>query len=307
MISAQNLSKYYDKIKALDNISFEIKQGEVVGFLGPNGAGKTTLMKILTCYMPPTHGDVSIQNISIDKDSFSIRSNIGYLAEDNPLYLNMTVYNFLYYMASLRSISPSEITQKIINIIQLCDLETVQNMPIQHCSKGFRQRVGLAQALIHSPKVLILDEPTSGLDPNQIIEMRKLIKSLSKNTTVIICSHILSEITATCDRVFILNKGNIILDSTIDALPSKNMFNIHVEINANLNSLKDILANLSDITSIKLLESDDEYNLFSISVQNDIREQLFSILTKKKYILKQFNLVETSLEDIFISLTKDQK
>jgi ABC-2 type transport system ATP-binding protein len=218
MIHVQNLVKLYGDFIAVDGISFDIKKGEIVGFLGPNGAGKTSTMRVLTCYLPATSGEVTINGYDAFEDPYHVKKSIGYLPENAPLYLDMKVEEYLDYVADIRGISPSQRKKRILEIAHRTGLTPRLRQEIGHLSKGFRQRVGLAQALIHDPEVLILDEPTSGLDPNQIIEIRSLIKEIGKQKTIIFSTHILSEAEATCDRLFIINKGRIVASGTSHAL-----------------------------------------------------------------------------------------
>lgn len=214
VIEAKNLSKNYGFVKAVRDITFNVSKGEILGFLGPNGAGKTTTMKILTCYMLPNSGDVRIAGQDIFTHSFEIRKKIGYLPETAPLYLDMQVDEFLKFVAEIRGIPSSERTKRLKDVVEVCGLKDVLVKFIAELSKGFRQRVGLAQALMHKPDIIILDEPTSGLDPNQIIEIRNLIKTIGKEKTVILSTHILSEVEASCNRVLIINNGKIIADGS---------------------------------------------------------------------------------------------
>ena len=220
-IHVEELSKKYGAQKAVDAISFHVKTGEVLGFLGPNGAGKTTTMKIITCLMAPNKGDVKVGNFSIKENSEEIKKLIGYLPENNPLYHDMPVIDYLAYTAALQGVQKGKIKGRIAEMIRLCGLAGEKHKNIGELSKGYRQRVGLAQAMIHDPKVLVLDEPTSGLDPNQIVEIRRLIKELGKEKTVILSTHILPEVEATCDRILIINKGKIVADGTPDTLRKK--------------------------------------------------------------------------------------
>ncbi|MEP5613674.1 MAG: ATP-binding cassette domain-containing protein, partial [Cyclobacteriaceae bacterium] len=217
-VVVENLTKKYGAQKAVNDISFEINTGEVVGFLGPNGAGKSTTMKMITCFMAPTTGNVNVEGSSIHTDSETVRRKIGYLPENNPLYLDMPIVDYLRFSAEIQGVEKSEISSRISDMIERCGLTAEKHKNINELSKGYRQRVGLAQAMIHDPEVLILDEPTTGLDPNQIVEIRKLIKDLGKEKTVILSSHILSEVEATCDRILIINKGRIVADGSAEML-----------------------------------------------------------------------------------------
>ncbi|HOG20599.1 MAG TPA: ATP-binding cassette domain-containing protein, partial [Salinivirgaceae bacterium] len=217
-IIVKNLTKTYGQQKAVDNISFHLKQGEILGFLGPNGAGKTTTMKAISCFFAPTAGEITVGGYSVRENPDKVKSMLGYLPESNPLYTDMCVIDYLKYVADMQNVPKEKIRQRIADMINVCGLETEKHKVINELSKGFRQRVGLAQALIHDPEVLILDEPTSGLDPNQIIEIRELIKRIGREKTVILSSHILAEVEATCDRILIINKGVIVADGTYDEL-----------------------------------------------------------------------------------------
>jgi ABC-2 type transport system ATP-binding protein len=220
-ITVRNLTKVYGAQKAVDSISFDVKTGEILGFLGPNGAGKSTTMKVITCFLPQTSGTVEVDGLSTIDRSLDVRKKIGYLPENNPLYHEMNVLEYLEYAAQLHGMKGSAINGRIKEMVHVCGLETVRHKDIGELSKGFRQRVGLAQAMIHEPDVLILDEPTSGLDPNQIVEIRNLIKQLGRAKTVILSTHILSEVQATCDRVLIINEGKIVADGKNCARISK--------------------------------------------------------------------------------------
>ena len=217
-IKVENLSKYYGEQQAVKNISFEIKSGEVVGFLGPNGAGKSTTMKMITTYLTPNEGTILVNGLDTGDQPIKVRKTIGYLPEQNPLYNDMNVIDYLNYAAELQSVPKTEIPDAVKKMVKVCGLEEVKHKDIGELSKGYKQRVGLAQAMVHDPDVLLLDEPTSGLDPNQIIEIRKLIKDFGKHKTLMLSTHILQEVQATCDRVIIINNGEIVADGTTDSL-----------------------------------------------------------------------------------------
>ena len=221
MIEINGLSKYYGPIKAVENINFSISDGEIVGFLGANGAGKSTTLKILSGYLAPTNGKVKINGLDIVKDSLAIRKIIGYLPENNPLYFDMNVYELLKFTANIRNIKGDEFNIALDKVVEQCGLKGVLHKQIGECSKGYKQRIGLASAMIHNPKILILDEPVTGLDPNQIIEIRNLIKKLGKKKLVLMSSHILQEIEATVDRIIIIDEGNIIADGSTKSLINK--------------------------------------------------------------------------------------
>ena len=217
-LQIKNLTKIYGLQKALNDISFTVNEGEIVGFLGPNGAGKSSTMKIATCYLPPTSGQVSVGGFDVVEQPMKVKQITGYLPEHNPLYLDLYVHEYLLFIGGLYGLNKQKLKARVGEMIELCGLTLEQNKKIEALSKGYRQRVGLAQALIHDPKVLILDEPTSGLDPNQLVEIRKLIKDISQNKTVIFSTHIMQEVQALCDRVVVINKGEIVADDSLDNL-----------------------------------------------------------------------------------------
>ncbi|MFM8911566.1 MAG: ATP-binding cassette domain-containing protein [Flammeovirgaceae bacterium] len=221
-LQVHQLTKMYGAQKAVDDISFSIEKGEIVGFLGPNGAGKSTTMKIATTYLPPTSGSVWVEGIDVEQEPIEVKKIIGYLPEHNPLYLDMFVHEYLQFVGSLYGLRGAALTNRVRDLVEMYGLMREQNKRIEALSKGYRQRVGLAQALIHNPQVLILDEPTSGLDPNQILEIRKLIKDISQNKTVIFSTHIMQEVQALCDRVIIINKGKIVADDSLENLLRQN-------------------------------------------------------------------------------------
>ncbi len=310
-IIVRDLTKTYGEQKAVDNISFDVSTGEVLGFLGPNGAGKTTTMKILTCYMPPNTGTVEVDGMSITENSLQVRKKIGYLPENNPLYHDMNVLDYLEYSAQLHGLIASDIKNRQKEMVHVCGLEDVRHKDIGELSKGYRQRVGLAQAMIHDPDVLILDEPTSGLDPNQIVEIRNLIKQLGRAKTVILSTHILSEVQATCDRVLIINDGKIVADGTPQHLQEQfhGAESLTIEVKAAvadpLQSIAPKLRNLSAVSGVQLLSQTDGIHRFEVSAEkgSDIREELFKLVVKEKWVLLELSRKSTSLEEVFHKLT----
>ena len=230
MIELQNLVKDYGSLRAVDTINFSIKEGEILGFLGPNGAGKSTTLKMITCFLTPTSGNIQIGELNVLEHSKEIRKMIGYLPEHNPLYLEMTVFDYLKFVSEVREISEENFKKILMKTIKKCGLSEVISRPIKTLSKGFRQRVGIAQAIIHDPKILILDEPTSGLDPNQIVEIRALIKELGREKTLIISSHILQEVQAVCDRIVIINKGKIVGQGTTEELRTSHQRKVKLDL-----------------------------------------------------------------------------
>lgn len=305
-ISVQNLTKEYGAQRAVDNISFEVKTGDIVGFLGPNGAGKSTTMKIITCYLRPTSGTVNLNGYSIEDNPNEVKKRIGYLPENNPLYLEMSIVDYLTYSAELNQVPKNRIQQRIREMIDIVGLNLERHKLIGELSKGYRQRVGLAQALIHDPDVLILDEPTTGLDPNQIIEIRSLIKEIGKEKTIMLSSHILQEVEATCDRIIIINQGKIAADSTTAELKRRasGAERIKVQIAGNGESIGDAILGLPAVAALERDHDDkEEFWLVDAKPNQPAREQIFKLCVEKNWILLQMTPVHTSLEDIFRQLT----
>jgi len=303
-IVVKDLTKTYNQQKAVNNISFSVDDGEILGFLGPNGAGKSTTMKIATTFLPPTSGQILINGIDVVKDPLAIRRITGYLPEHNPLYPDMYVKEYLEYVASLHGIPRSKRKNEIKKIINLTGLDLEQTKKIVQLSKGYRQRVGLAQAMIHDPEILILDEPTSGLDPNQIIEIRDLVRNFSKEKTVIFSTHILQEAQAICDRVVIIDKGKIVADDNVAHL--KDRSTNQQFITAEFETLPDI-AVLKKIPGIRKIESSGNSLKIYAQPNRDIRADIFRIASENNLTLIGLQKEDTSLENIFQQLTKDKK
>ena len=297
-ITVKKLSKVYGTQKALTEVSFEINKGEIVGFLGPNGAGKSTLMKILTGYIPPTNGDAKICNQDINKNSIETRSRIGYLPEHNPLYLDMFVKEYLEFVANIYNVNHKYIDE----MIKKTGLLKEQHKLIGSLSKGYRQRVGLAQALIHNPEVLILDEPTTGLDPNQLIEIRSLIKEVGRKKTVLLSTHIMQEVEAICDRVIIINKGQIVTNKTILELQKSKGNRKLITIEFDKKAEKKELMKIGNILDITELKGNKHQILFDSKF--DLRPALFEFAVNNKLTVLQMNMEEQKLESIFQELTK---
>ncbi len=310
-IKVENLTKYYGETAAVKDISFEIKTGEIVGFLGPNGAGKSTTMKMITTYLTPTEGTITVNGADTDKESMSVRKKVGYLPESNPLYLDMNVIDYLEYCARLDGMEKDQIGPAIERMVKKCGLKDVKHKDIGELSKGYKQRVGLAQAMIHDPEVLILDEPTSGLDPNQIGEIRKLIRELGKEKTLILSTHILQEVQATCDRVLIINNGKIVADGSPDTLQEKfrGQVDITVTIKKDAALSKDViqkeLESVHHVDKVKVKSENDSEVTFEIRAKkgSDIREGIFKKLGAKNAVILGLHQEETSLEEIFRQLT----
>jgi ABC-2 type transport system ATP-binding protein len=306
-IVVSNLTKKFGAQRAVDNISFEVKTGEILGFLGPNGAGKTTTMKILTCYMAPSDGDAKINDLSILEQQDEIKKKIGYLPENNPLYYDMPVLDYLKFVADLQGVQKDKIQEKIGEMVYVCGLNVEKHKKIGELSKGFRQRVGLAQAMIHDPEILILDEPTTGLDPNQIVEIRKLIKELGKQKTVILSTHILPEVEATCDRILIINQGKIVADGTADTLRKRARGEEMVRVQiADFQSKDEVLSSIKSLASVAVVDFDKNSpnSFFVTSKENQSsRKDIFKLCVQKNWALTELTPIETKLEDIFRELT----
>lgn len=300
-IIVKNISKFYGKQKALDNVSFEIKSGEIVGFLGPNGAGKSTMMKIITGFIPANEGEVFVKDFSASEKSLEIKKVVGYLSEHNPLYLDMYVKEYLSFVASLH-LSKKEIKQRVKDIIQMTGLTVEQNKKIGALSKGFRQRTGLAQALIHNPDVLILDEPTTGLDPNQIVEIRKLIGQIGKEKTIMLSTHIMQEVEAICNRVIIIDKGKIVADETPDSIKEikgDNSTTIIVEFDRKIEV--ELLKKIEG--ALKIEHYKENIWLIQSEPDNDIRSNIFNFAVENKLAVLSMQKQEKSLEEVFKMLT----
>jgi ABC-2 type transport system ATP-binding protein len=304
MIRVFGLTKDYGSRRAISDLTFNAEKGEILGFLGPNGAGKTTTMRILTGYMPPTAGKVTIGGHDVIEDSLAVRRIVGYLPETVPLYGEMSVYEYLKYMADLRGVKNAR--QRIYETIETLQLEDRANGFISKLSKGMRQRVGLAQALLHQPEVLILDEPTIGLDPKQVVKFRELIRSIGKDRTVLLSTHILPEVQQVCDRVLIINKGRIVTEDTPEQLQSRLTGSQRVAVRIR-GDLDELFPQLSGITGIKNLAptTEDAFEFETIPGQ-DPRPQVARAIISAGYDLLELRPVSMSLEDIFLQLTRDE-
>lgn len=300
-IEVKNITKVYGEQKALDNISFSVKAGEVIGFLGPNGAGKSTMMKIVTCFIPPTQGTATVSGYDVEEASLEVRKRVGYLPEHNPLYLDMYVKEYLEFVAGMGKVPNKK--ARVADMIAQTGLGPEQHKLIGALSKGYRQRVGLAQAMIHDPEVLILDEPTSGLDPNQLVDIRSLIKNLGKEKTVLFSTHIMQEVEAISDRVIIINKGKIVADSNTRDLQAKTagkqVFTIEVENDVPQETFKKI----KGIDTVEKL-ADKKWKLVSSS-KEDLRSTIFQFAVENKLSILTISKEEQRLEDIFRQLTKN--
>ncbi len=315
MIQVENLTRYYDDFCAVNQINLDISRGEILGLLGPNGAGKTTTLRMLTGYLRPSSGTVRVKNLSVDKDILEIKRLMGYLPESAPLYPDMLVYDYLDYVAGLRGIEKGARLSRIRKMADMCGLEEVMHQPVAELSKGYKQRVGLAHALINDPEVLVLDEPTSGLDPNQIVEIRDIIKRIGKEKTIIFSTHILSEAEATCDRIAIIDKGRIVADEPTAALKQKTAqdYYIHLALTgADTAAVRSLLSDISDITEImEGAGSPAETEAGELKLQlrcqaaTDPRRAIYTRLRQTDWDLLEFYSETPSLENVFRKLTRE--
>ncbi len=312
MISFQNLTKYYGTTCAVNGLSFDIQTGEILGLLGPNGAGKTTTLRILTCFLRPTSGTVKVKDHDITRESLSIKRLIGYLPESAPLYTDMLVYDYLMYVAAIRSLFGEDRIRRLREIAGLCGLNEVMHMSIGELSKGYKQRVGLAHAMMSDPEILVLDEPTSGLDPNQIAEIRSIIKEIGRKKTVILSTHILSEVEATCDRIVVINRGQLVADGTTDTLRSSSSGTLTVYLSllgaryGEIESYLSSIAGIERVTQIKSTESVGSSGIptrVQIECGEDLRAEIYRKVREKDWILIELQRERKSLENIFRELT----
>ncbi|MBW1827983.1 MAG: ATP-binding cassette domain-containing protein [Deltaproteobacteria bacterium] len=313
MIHVENLTKYFDDFCAVDQINLDIQKGEILGLLGPNGAGKTTTLRMLTGFLTPTSGDIRVKDYSIDEHTLEIKKLLGYLPESAPLYHDMLVFDYLDYVANIRSIGKDKKMPRIRQLADLCGINEVMHKPISQLSKGYKQRVGLAHAMMNDPEILILDEPTSGLDPNQIVEIRDIIKEIGKTKTIILSTHILSEVEATCDRVVMLNQGKIAADETTEELRqgAGGEYTINISLlDADLESVKTELGSFEQVTFQEALDknTDDESALhvrLTCPASTDLRGEIYRKIKQTDWILLDFHQETQSLENIFRQLTKE--
>lgn len=310
MIKVEHLAKRYTDVYAVNDISFEVNQGEILGLLGPNGAGKTTTMRILTCYMPATSGTAVVDGYDVFRDSINVRKLIGYLPENVPLYPEMRVNEYLTFRAKLKKVPYRERKTKIAECIEKCRIQDVKKQIIGTLSKGYRQRVGLADTLVHDPKILILDEPTIGLDPNQIRQVRQLIRELGEKHTILLSTHILPEVEMICGRVIIINKGKIVAMDTPsnlgDQLKGGNL--IELEVRGNGEKVKDALSVIKGVKKITWRDK-GEINKYSIETErdSDIREEVFLSIVKNNGIIRDMRQDAITLEEIFHQITTKEK
>ncbi|MGB4098520.1 MAG: ATP-binding cassette domain-containing protein [bacterium] len=311
MINVKGLTKWFGSTLAVDNITFQVPAGQVLGFLGPNGAGKTTTMRILTGYLPADEGSAQVAGYDIYSQSLEVRKRIGYLPENAPLYLDMDVPDFLHFIASIRKIPTSDIGKATKRIVDLCGLKLVMHKKIGELSKGYRQRVGLAQAMIHNPDILVLDEPTSGLDPNQIVEIRELIKELGREKTVILSTHILPEVTATCDRILIIDEGKLIADGTPQELTKKSaeQATLWVTVKSEADIPVDSFTRFNGVHSVfrdMEFRQGSLFQRFGLKLESNVNPaaDIFRYAVESGWILTELHLETATLEEVFTQLTK---
>jgi ABC-2 type transport system ATP-binding protein len=310
MIQVKNLTKYYSNLCAVDQISLDIQQREILGLLGPNGAGKTTTLRMLTGFLQPTAGSIHVKDYSIDEHPLEIKKILGYLPESAPLYHDMLVFDYLNYVADIRGIEKSRKLKRIRKLADLCGINEVMHQPIDVLSKGYKQRVGLAHAMMNDPEILILDEPTSGLDPNQIVEIREIIKQIGKEKTIILSTHILSEAEATCDRVVIINRGKIVADGSTESLKESavDKKNIHLSLqNSNFKSVESVMSTIDGIKAVTRVEETDGQLDVQLHCDSSVdpRATIYENIKQTDWVLLDFHQKTQTLETIFRELTRE--
>lgn len=308
MIRVENLTKYYGSLCAVDKINLNIQKGEILGLLGPNGAGKTTTLRMLTGFIRPTSGTIRVKEYNIEDHSLEIRKLLGYLPESAPLYHDMLVYDYLNYVAAIREVEKTRRLSRIREMAELCGLDEVMDKPVAELSKGYKQRVGLAHAMMKDPEILVFDEPTSGLDPNQIIEIREIIRKIGKKKTIIFSTHILSEAEATCDRVVIINQGKIVADGNMESLKqsASGDYSIHLAFrNADMEGVRKELGSVAGVVGISPVEGDSDVLRVRLSCRSsdELRDKIYERIKKRDWILLEFYQERQSLENIFQKLT----
>jgi len=314
MIHVENLTKNFRDLCAVDQINFDVRKGEIVGLLGPNGAGKTTTLRMLTCFLKPTSGTIRVKDYTIDENALEIKKLLGYLPESAPLYHDMLVYDYLNYVANIRELKGQQKLSRIRQLADLCGVNEVMHQPISELSKGYKQRVGLAHAMMNDPEILVLDEPTSGLDPNQIVEIREIIRQIGKEKTVILSTHILSEAEATCDRVVIINRGIIVADSSTETLKQSASGEYFINLclqNTRFEPVKEELGSLGAIGDIVLTHVDQEGDGDTLHVRltcqctEDLRGKIYQKVKQTDWVLLELQRETKTLENVFRELTRE--
>ncbi|MEJ2039252.1 MAG: ATP-binding cassette domain-containing protein [Desulfosarcinaceae bacterium] len=311
MIQVENLSKYYEDFCAVDSISLHIDRGEIIGLLGPNGAGKTTTLRMLTGYFTPTQGDIRVKEYSVNQDVLAIKKLIGYLPESAPLYRSMLVYDYLDHIARIRGLQGEVKAKRLNELADLCGLRDIMHKTIDTLSKGLKQRVGLAHAMMSDPEILVLDEPTSGLDPNQIVEIREIIRKIGKEKTVILSTHILSEAEATCDRIIIINKGRIIADGSPEDLKSRTVQGTQIHVGLHQAETREVIDLLRGVAGVREVEAapGEHEGLARVVVRaqgdEDVRAALYAAIKATGWVLVEFHQEAKTLENIFRELTRE--
>ncbi|MEW6258536.1 MAG: ATP-binding cassette domain-containing protein [Thermodesulfobacteriota bacterium] len=307
MIQVDRLTRYYGSACAVDGISFHIRKGEIVGLLGPNGAGKTTTLRMLTGFLTPTSGTIRIQGTAIDEDPLTVKKCMGYLPESAPLYPDMLVYDYLGYVADIRQLPPSSKETRIDELVDLCDLSAVMHKPVAELSKGYKQRVGLAHAMMSDPDIFVLDEPTSGLDPNQIVEIREIIRRIGRQKTVILSTHILSEAEATCDRIMIIHQGKLVADGTTESIKQSagglNLLHLVLE-DAAFDDVRNVIGSVPGVTDIQSIT--DQPLHVRLTIETDaVRKAVYGAIRSQDWTLMEMRPETRSLEAIFRDLTQE--
>jgi ABC-2 type transport system ATP-binding protein len=309
VIEVNDLTRFYGQKRAISNVTFKVNKGEILGLLGPNAAGKTTTMRILTCYMPPTAGSATVGGYDIFEQSMEIRQITGYLPENPPLYTDLTVKDYLLFVAQIKGVEKSKISTEIKTVIEKASIGDVKNRVIGKLSKGFKQRVGLAQCLLNNPQVVILDEPTVGLDPKQIIDIRELIKNLKGDHTIILSSHILPEVEQTCERVVIISEGEVVAEDTPDNLTSrmKGGERVLLELEGNEKQVKDLFQSFSEVTAVKVNKGTGGLLKVEVESKKDLRKEYAQAIISKNIGLLEMQSDKVTLEDIFLHLTTKEE
>ncbi len=310
MIQAQGLTHYYGPYPAIQDVNFNVKKGEILGFLGPNGAGKTTTMRILTSFMPPSRGKVTLDGYDVVEQSLDVRRRVGYLPETVPLYTDMSVTSYLKYMGTLRGMSPGVIKSRLGDVVDVCRLGDYHKTQIGKLSKGFRQRVGIAQAILHEPQVLVLDEPTIGIDPIQVVETRRLIQDLGRDQTVVLSSHILPEVSMICDRVLIIDQGRIVAEDTTKNLAEglQGLEHLEVEVGGPAAQVLQVLKAIKGVSEVTHVNHNGRHT-YTIQAQSglDLRDEVSQAVISNGWSLRGLQLVGMSLEEIFLRLTTHEE